>query len=187
MEKVFVCAGMGLAKDEEINRQAVELGEILASNNVMYVQGGTDQGLMGLTLNAFVAKSKNVKFIIPSQYYDYDAPKLKEIVGENDFCVEKVDSEAERLKKIKECDRVIVLPGGTGTLEELLYCNETARAGECLARIEVVNIDGFYDGFLAQVNKNIDEGFSKSSTIKFSVYDNVNQIEFANQMVKNCD
>ena len=46
--KVFVCAGMGLAKNENINRQAVELGKMLAENQALYVQGGSDEGLMVL-------------------------------------------------------------------------------------------------------------------------------------------
>lgn len=178
MEKIFVCAGMNLAKNNEINNQAIELGTILANNNAQYVQGGSNQGLMGLTLKSFLEKSKNVRFIIPSQYYDYDAPELEKMVGSNNFNAEKVESEVERLKKIKECDRIIVLPGGTGTLEELLYCNETLRSNEHTACVELINIDGFYDGFLNQLKENIKEGFSKPSTIKFKVYENVKQLNF---------
>ena len=181
MEEIFVCAGMKLAKNEEINKQAIELGTILANNNALYIQGGSTQGLMGLTLKSFLEKSKNVKFFIPSKYYDYDAPELEKIVGSANFCAEKVENEAERLKKIKDCDRIIVLPGGTGTLEELLYCNETSRANEHKACIELINIDGFYDGFLTQVKMNIEQGFSEPSTIKFKVYENVKQLNFSHE------
>lgn len=175
--KVFVCAGMGLAKNENINRQAVELGKMLAENQALYVQGGSDEGLMGLTLKEFVKYSKNVMFVIPSCYYDYDAPKLLKMVGVGNFKFMKVASEAERLKVVKACDKVIVLPGGTGTIEELLYCNETARAKEHSAEIYLVNIDGYFDGLMKQISTNIKEGLSKPSAIKFHIVNHVKDIQ----------
>lgn len=177
--KVFVCAGMGLAKNENINRQAAELGKMLADSQALYVQGGSEEGLMGLTLNEFLKYSKNVMFVIPSCYYDFDAPKLLKKVGVGNFKFLKVATESERLKVVKACDKVIVLPGGTGTIEELLYCNETARAKEHSAEIYLVNIDGYFDGILKQIAKNINEGLSKPSAIKFHIVSNVNEIELA--------
>ena len=178
MERVFVCAGMGLAKNERINEEAKKLGEILAKNNVKYIQGGYSEGLMGLTLKEFLKYSHDVEFYIPKAYYDYDAPALKELVGEKDFCAIKVLNETDRLLKIKECDRVIVLPGGTGTLEELLFCNELKRAEKHERKIELININGFFDGFLLQIKQNIYDGFSSKDTIKFDVLNSVNKLKF---------
>ena len=176
MKRIFVCAGMNLAKDDNINEQATKLGYLLAKRGVEYVQGGSAQGLMGLTLNAFLEKSKNVSFFIPKAYYDYDAPLLKELVGAKYFRAKKVLSEADRLKNIIQCDDIIVMPGGTGTLEELLYCNETVRAGEHVSRIFIVNIDGFFDGFLSQLYRNLQEGMSKKSAFKFKVLTSIDQL-----------
>jgi len=177
MEKVFVCAGMGLAKSEEINRQAAELGEMLAENDCIYFQGGSTNGLMGVTLKAFLQKSNNVRFVVPSAYYKKDVPELIKLVGSN-FWAERAETEFDRLKRMKECDRIIVLPGGTGTLEELLYLNETSRADEHCAKIELVNIDGFYNGLLDQLYKQIEEGLLNPSSIKFNVYENVKELDF---------
>ncbi len=135
MEKIFVCAGIQLAKNQEINNQATKLGTLLAESKALYVQGGSTKGIMGLTLHSFLQKSNNVEFIIPSKYYTLDAPELKKLVGATHFKATKVDTEIDRLKMIISCDRIIVLPGGTGTLEELLYCNETLRANEHTATI----------------------------------------------------
>ena len=74
MEKVFVCAGSKLAKNEKIVNEAKRLGKILAENDCEYVQGGMSQGLMGATLFEFLKYSKNVRFLIPGAYYNYDAP-----------------------------------------------------------------------------------------------------------------
>ena len=61
MTRVFVCAGMGLAKNENINNQARQLGELLSnSEDIIYVQGGSYQGLMGETLKSFIKSNTNV-------------------------------------------------------------------------------------------------------------------------------
>ncbi len=178
MKKVFVCAGAGLAKNQNINKQAYELGFILAKNNLTYVQGGSSKGIMGETLKSFASKSKNIEIIIPKAYYDNDAPSLKEFLGEENFNPTIVNQETERLQLIKSCDHIIVMPGGTGTLEELLYANETSRANEHTCKIDVINIDGFFDGVLSQIQTNINEGLSKPSTIHLNILSNVNEIKF---------
>ena len=184
MEKVFVCESMYMPKSENIIKQARLLGYLLADSGAQYVQGGCAKGLMGETLKAFLTKSKNVRFVIPEKYFDYDAPELEALVGKENFIYEKVSGEAGRLAKIKEADRIIVLPGGLGTLEELLYVNETARAGEHAKQIDLVNIDGYYDGFLQQVNTSIEQGLSKPSVLKFNIVKNISQLKGFQKEVK---
>ena len=180
MSKVFVCAGMGLARNENINIQARELGKILAQNkSITYVQGGSNKGLMGETLKEFLKYSSNVEFFIPDTYYDCDAPALIELVGEDNFKAYKTHGESGRLMAIKSCDHVIVLPGGTGTLEELLYCNETLRAEEHANNLTIINVDGYFNGIIQQIKTNIEQGLSKPSAIKFTIVDNVNQLSIA--------
>lgn len=178
MKRVFVCAGANLAKNININKQASELGFILAKNNLIYVQGGSAVGVMGETLKSFISKSKNVEIIIPKAYYNNDAPTLKNLLGEENFNPKIVTQETERLQIIKSCDHIVVMPGGTGTLEELLYSNETSRASEHNCKIDLINIDGFYDGFLKQIQTNIDEGLSKPTAIHINVLKNVNELKF---------
>lgn len=174
MKRIFVCAGMGLAKNEKINAEAFELGKMLSQDkSITFVQGGSTQGLMGLVLKGFLENSNNVEFLIPEAYYDYDAPALIELIGKDNFRATKTRGEAGRLEEITKCDEIIVLPGGTGTLEELLYANETKRSKEHDCKITLVNIDGFFDGLISQTNTNIAEGFSRTETIKYDVINSV--------------
>jgi len=53
MKRVFVCSGMNIANNDNINKQARQLGLILADLKYTYIQGGSSQGLMGLTLVEF--------------------------------------------------------------------------------------------------------------------------------------
>ena len=176
-KKIFVCASINLSNSERINNQAIALGKILGMRDVTYVQGGSAQGLMGLTLKEFIKYSNNVEFIVPDVYYSEDVPMLSSVLGEDNLRVEKVHGEGGRLNAIKECDHILVLPGGTGTIEELLYCNETSRAKEHNSKITLVNIDGYYDAIIQQINIGINVGLIKQSAIKFEVINDVNELE----------
>lgn len=178
MKKIFVCASMGLAKNENINLQAKELGKMLGLNKeITYIQGGSTYGLMGVTLKEFIKYSNQVEFYIPDTYYEEDAPTLIELLGKDNFKATITQGEAGRLKSLISFDHIIVLPGGTGTLEELLYSNETSRAKEHSSKITIVNIDGYYNGFLQQIKTNIEQGLSKESAVKYQIVDHVNQIQ----------
>lgn len=178
MKNIFVCAGMSTAKNDNINNQAYELGIILAKAGYTYSQGGSAQGLMGLTLKGFLEYSNKVKFYIPEKYYACDIQELKPLFNNPEqMDITITNGEAERLKSIIQSDEIIILPGGTGTLEELLYCNETARAKEHQTKINLINIDGYYDGFLAQVESNKNQGFTKPTAINYKVYNSIFEIE----------
>lgn len=181
MKRVFVCAGAHPAKDERIMKQARDLGYMLAElDNVEYVQGGCATGVMGATLETFIEKSDNYYIVIPKAWHDSDMPKIVEMLDGKEFKGKIVKNEAERLNIVTHCDYIIVLPGGTGTLEELLYCNETARASEHDVLIEVVNIGGFYNGFLKQLKTNVKLGLSKPSAFKFKKVKNISELSIFN-------
>lgn len=119
-----------------------------------------------------------MKFLIPNTYFKSDAPALREIVGEALFNVQETIGEAGRLTEIIKCDRIIVMPGGTGTFEELLYSNETKRSGEHKCRVTLVNIDGYFSGLLSQIEAGIREGLITNNVIHFDIVSSVKQIEF---------
>ena len=170
--KVFVCAGSSEIKDMDYTNQAKLLGEILADQNVTYIQGGSANGMMGATLKEFCKYSKKVEIIIPEVYLKFDESALKQIAGE-DLKITPVATELDRLKLIKTCDKIIVLPGGTGTIEEFMFCNETKRNHEHSADIILVNYKNFYDNLLNQLHNPLT--FTPSS-INFSVVEKVEDI-----------
>ena len=177
MKKIFVCAGLDLPKNKKLIEQAQILGKILAQNNCIYAQGGSTSGLMGITLQEFIKyKKKNLLFFIPEKYYDYDTKGLIEILGPQKDIYIKTNTESQRLEAIKQCDKIIVLPGGTGTLEELLFCNETARANEHQNEIILVNLNGFFDNFIKQIQTCIDFGFTNQNALKFKIVNDVQDI-----------
>lgn len=180
MKKAFVCAGMFLGKNQNVIDQAKKLGELLAKNNYTYIQGGYAEGLMGVTLKEFLNHSDNLEFYLPTNYYEQDIPTLVRLFGNNDFKLTKTLDEAGRLILIKKCDVIVVLPGGTGTLEELLYCNETSRANEHTNEIYLVNIDGFYDNYLSQIKLEIEAGMVEPESIKYKIVNSVDELPIFN-------
>lgn len=178
MKRVFVCAGANYAYNNKINMQAVLLGRKLAREGVCYVQGGCEMGLMGLTLRGFMSKSSNFEIFVPEHYYRINCDGLEKMLGKYKDKISTTKGEGERLKRIIACDEIVVMPGGLGTLEEFLYSNETKRALEHDKKITIVNIDGFYNGFLSQIEQNKKEGLTKDEYLHFEVVSSVEELSF---------
>lgn len=150
--KVFVAAGAYRPKNEEFLEDARNLGKLLAENHLTYVQGGCDKGLMGATYGEFLINSDDAELIIPTAYRDdvENMPYKK---------LHLVDTINERLMLITRiCKYVIVIPGGLGTLDEITNFIETYRGKEHKAKVILVNFNGFYDYYLKQNEKMVEEG-----------------------------
>jgi uncharacterized protein (TIGR00730 family) len=66
----------------------------------------------------------------------------------------------ERKKKLLDrSDGVVALPGGTGTLEELLEAITLKKLGLVTCPIVIVSVDGYYDPLVAMLDRCIDQGF----------------------------
>ena len=178
MKRVFVCAGANYAKSMNINKEAVLLGRKLAREGACYVQGGCEMGLMGLTLKGFMASSNNFEIFVPEHYYRINCEGLEQLLGKYKDKITTTKGEGERLKRIIACDEIVVMPGGLGTLEELLYSNETKRALEHDKKITIVNINGFYNGFLSQIEQNKKEGLTLDEYLHFEVVNSVDELCF---------
>lgn len=151
--KVFVAAGAYKPKSEIYIEDAKKLGKLLADSGFTYVQGGCSKGLMGATYSEFLLQSDDVELIIPDAYKSdvEDMPCKK---------LHLVDRINQRLMLItKMCDYIITIPGGFGTIDEITNFVETYRSKEHKAKLILININGFYDDYIKQINKMTEEGF----------------------------
>lgn len=158
--KVFVAAGAYRPKNEMYIEDAKKLGRLLAENNMTYVQGGCDKGLMGATYSEFLVHSDDAELIIPTAYRGdvADMPYKK---------LHLVDTINERLMLISRiCKYIIVIPGGLGTMDEITNFIETYRGKEHTAKVILVNLNGFYDMYLAQTKRMVDEGLILEGTFE---------------------
>ena len=154
IEKVCVFCASSTKADKIYNDSAEALGNILAGNNIAIVYGGGESGLMGHLANGALRKNGEVIGIIPDFMHELEwgHPGITRLTV--------VDSMHERKVLMRaDTDAAIALPGGTGTLEELLEVITLKRLGMYLKPIIIVNVNNFYSPFLDLFDHIVKEKF----------------------------
>lgn len=135
---------------------AEQLGEAIAGNKDILLFGGGMRGLMGATATAVHRLKGKVIGVIP------EALNQKGVVYET--CDELVVTKDMRERKSvmdARSEAFIALPGGFGTLEELLEIITLKQLKYHNKAIVILNINGFYDDLLRQFDTIIDQRFAK--------------------------
>ena len=135
---------------------AEELGHLLASRGINLINGAGSIGLMAATSNAALASGGTVTGVIPRFMIEqgWHHTGLTRLV--------ETETMHERKHLMAEMsDGIIALPGGCGTLEELLEIITWKQLGLYLKPIVVLNIDGYFNPLLEMLQKAIDENFMR--------------------------
>lgn len=133
---------------------ARELGTLLARNDIRVVNGAGNMGLMAAVSDAALAAGGHVTGVIPRFMVEqnWHHTGLSELI--------EVDTMHERKQKMAALsDAVIALPGGCGTLEELLEVITWKQLGLYLNPIVILNVKGYYDPLLEMFNRAAEEHF----------------------------
>ncbi|KAJ0966904.1 hypothetical protein J5N97_023821 [Dioscorea zingiberensis] len=153
-KRVCVFCGSSSGKRNCYKDAATELGKELVSRKVDLVYGGGSVGLMGLVSEAVHQGGGHVLGIIPRTLMH------KEITGETVGEVKAVGSMHQRKAEMaRNSDAFIALPGGYGTLEELLEVITWAQLGIHNKPVGLLNVEGYYNSLLAFIDKAVDDGF----------------------------
>ncbi|KAL0925218.1 hypothetical protein M5K25_003536 [Dendrobium thyrsiflorum] len=137
---------------------ALDLGRELVKRRIDLVYGGGSVGLMGLISQTVHDGGCDVLGIIPSALMPI------EISGETIGEVKKVSDMHERKAEMaRRSDAFIALPGGYGTMEELLEMITWSQLGIHDKPVGLLNVDGYYNPLLALFDKGVEEGFIKTS------------------------
>ncbi len=149
-----------------------EVAEILAINDITAVYGGGAVGLMGRLADTILKKNGKIKGIIPSFMMDVEwgHPEIEDLMIVKDM--------HERKKElIHKTDAVLVLPGGTGTLEEALEVITLKRLGLFTKPIIFLNTNNFYKPMVDFFNTMVRENFIREEHQKmWSVIDKPSQL-----------
>ena len=144
--------------DERYLTDAHQLGTLLAQGGWRCVNGGGAVGLMGAVTDGALDADGEVTGVIPKFMVD------------NGWCYDRlidvvVTADMHQRKQIMSdmADAVIALPGGVGTLEELLETLTWRQLGLVKVPVIILNTLGYYDPLLAMLRHSIDEGFMKPS------------------------
>jgi uncharacterized protein (TIGR00730 family) len=155
-ESLCVFCGSELGDRPGYTIAAREVGVTLAVRGIELVYGGGDIGLMGQVADAAMAAGGRVTGIIPEFMIDFEVAHdgLTELVV--------VDSMHERKAEMAErADAFIALPGGWGTLEELLEVTTWAQLRLHTKPVGLLDVDGFFSRFVDFLDQAVDEGFIK--------------------------
>ncbi len=137
-------------------RAARELGGILATRGHALVNGAGRTGLMGATTEACLAGGGKAIGVIPEFMIEqgWQHKEMSELIITKDMHSRK-ETMAQR------ADACIALPGGVGTLEELLEVITWKQLGLYLKPIVILNTDGYFDALLTQLSRAVEERFMR--------------------------
>ena len=152
--RVCVYCASSRQSDAAYFEAAASLGRSLAECGVTIVYGGGAVGSMGALADAALAAGGKVVGVLPRFMYDLEwgHPRLTELRLVGDL------HERKRLM-IEEVDAIVALPGGSGTLEELMEAITWKRLGLHGHPIVLVNVRGFFDPLIALLERCIAERF----------------------------
>ena len=135
---------------------ARELGTLLGQRHIRLINGAGGIGLMSATADAVLAAGGEVTGVIPHFMVEqgWQHKGLTEMI--------EVENMHQRKQKMADLsDAVIALPGGCGTLEELLEIITWKQLGLYLNPIVILNTNGFFDPLLAMLQRAMDENFMR--------------------------
>ncbi|KAH0460227.1 hypothetical protein IEQ34_010890 [Dendrobium chrysotoxum] len=153
-KRICVFCGSSTGKKAGYREAAVELGKELVARGIDLVYGGGSVGLMGLVAHAVHDGGGHVLGVIPKSLMP------REITGETVGEVRAVSDMHERKAEMaRQADAFIALPGGYGTLEELLEVITWAQLGIHQKPVGLLNVDGYYNSLLSFIDMAVMEEF----------------------------
>ncbi|EOA21574.1 hypothetical protein CARUB_v10001986mg [Capsella rubella] len=154
--KICVFCGSNSGHRVVFSDAAIELGNELVKRKIDLVYGGGSVGLMGMISRRVSEGGCHVLGIIPKALMPF------EISGETVGDVRIVaDMHERKAAMAQEAEAFIALPGGYGTMEELLEIITWAQLGIHKKTVGVLNVDGYYNNLLALFDTGVEEGFIK--------------------------
>lgn len=140
LARICVYCGSGPGTDPAFVAAATTLGTAMAKAGIGLVYGGGDMGMMGAVAEAVRGHGGTVTGIIPEFLLN------KERAGFNgDGLIVTRDMHERKRKMFEMADAFVALPGGVGTLEEIVEQMTWAQLGRHKKPILLANIKGFWD------------------------------------------
>jgi uncharacterized protein (TIGR00730 family) len=154
LTSICVYCGSNSGADPAFAEAARALGAAMAKAGVRLVYGGGSVGLMGIVARTVLANGGNVTGIIPQFLKDREV-MLKEVP---DLVVTADMHERKRIM-FERSDAFLALPGGIGTLEELVEVMTWAQLDRHAKPIVIANINGFWNPLVSLFSRMTEAGF----------------------------
>lgn len=151
--------GSSAGNDPAYRQAAEQLATALATRGLRVVYGGASVGLMGAVADAALRAGGEVVGVIPQVLVDREVAHggLTEL-----HTVADMHERKARMAALS--DAFVALPGGIGTLEELIEVYTWSYLGIHDKPLGLVNTKGYYDGFTAFLDQSVRAGFLRPET-----------------------
>jgi uncharacterized protein (TIGR00730 family) len=171
LKRICVYCGSGPGSDPAFVAAARSFGAILADNGIGLVYGGGSVGLMGELANAVLDRGGEVLGIIPTFLEDREhAIKRANVIVTRDM-------HERKQRMFDEADAFVALPGGVGTLEEVVEQMTWAQLGRHQKPILLANIQKFWDPLCALLDHMEELQFIRPGlAVKYLVAERVDDI-----------
>ncbi len=161
-KSVCVYCGSRAGIDQAYAVDAHNIGAALAENGWRLVYGAGDVGLMGTVARAAQDAGGDTFGVIPQHLVDWE-------VGKTDLTTYIVTETMHERKKVMfmNCDAVVVLPGGAGSLDELFEALTWRQLGLHSKPIYLLNTNGYWGPLISLMNHVVTQGFADASLLDY--------------------
>jgi uncharacterized protein (TIGR00730 family) len=179
MNSLCVFCGANFNGDPLLKQTVEQLAEVMVTRDIDLVFGGGKVGVMGMLADAVLTRGGKAIGVMPQFLMDKEVghPGLTEL-----HVVENMHQRKQLMNDL--CDAVIMLPGGFGTLEEFFEVLTWLQLGLHSHPTGILNINGFYDLLLQQMDVMVEQRFLKPANRKL-VITSADPIELVT-LLENC-
>lgn len=154
---ICVYCGSSPGNDPDYEIAARSLGAAIAANGIRLIYGGGTNGLMGAVADEVMKNGGKVTGIIPDFLMKYEASG--DSLQTLDELVVTADMHERKHMMFERSDAFVTLPGGIGTLEEVVEMMTWAQLGRHTKPIVLANINGFWDPLTTLLEHMSEAGF----------------------------
>ncbi|HSA80804.1 MAG TPA: TIGR00730 family Rossman fold protein [Geminicoccaceae bacterium] len=155
---ICVFCGSRYGADPRFRAAATRLGDLMGRTQSRLIYGGGHVGLMGAVADAAIAAGGEVVGLIPARLLEREVGHraITELIVTKDMFERKQ-------QMIDRADAFVILPGGLGSLDELLEVVTLRQLGYHGKPIVVVNLGGYWDPLIGLVDRVVEQKFAEPS------------------------
>ena len=166
MASICVFCASSLSVEAHYLELAAEVGAELAVRGHTLISGGGAISSMGAVARAARAGGAYTVGVIPRALMDLEVADR-----DSDELVVTPDMRTRKAEMDARADAFLVLPGGIGTLEELLEVTTWSKLGIHAKPCGVLNVSGYYDPLGAMLDATVSEGFMAAEYREILIFD----------------
>lgn len=153
LRRVCVYCGSTSGNRPSFAVAAAGLGQLLAREGIGVVYGGASVGLMGIVADAALASGGEVIGVLPGKLFE------REVAHAGLTELHTVASMHERKALMSDlADAFIALPGGYGTIEEVVEAVTWTQLGIHAKPVGLLDVDGYYENLVAFLDRGVTDG-----------------------------